>query len=260
MASAQKQYTNEMKRKFGYYATWNPGVPVKLGDIGTFKKNIFTRISDLDSFGIKFEIRPDDTKTPLEYASQGSVAITTKLSGNIAPPGSVFANADAGIIVEFSAENATLFKANNTTSPSIRDTVKVGDEVMKLYRDGKWNKNWVVVTELIEAESATIIISNTAGGKVELKANANIDAPYFDIADGKFNFSPSFSNGLETRIISAEGLTPLFKIMGMKTRLFLKPVFRGKAIDALDLITPVSARTEHRDSIYFGYISGSQRE
>ncbi len=260
MASAQKQYTNEMKRKFGYYATWNPGVPLKLGDVGTFRRNVFTRISDLESFAIQFEIRPDITKTPLEYMSKGSVALTTKLSGNIAPQGSVLANADAGVIVDFSSENATLFKANNTTSPSIRDTVKLGEEIINLYREGKWNKDWVVVTELIEAESATIIISNSAGGKLELKVNANIDAPYFDIADGKFNFSPSFSSGLETRIISGEGLTPLFKIMGMKSRLFLKPVFRGKALDAIDFITPSSARSEHRDAVYFGYISDNARE
>lgn len=64
MASAQGQYTNEMKKKFGYYATWNPGVPLKLGDIGTFSDNVFTRLSNLTDRGIEFEIRPDETKTP----------------------------------------------------------------------------------------------------------------------------------------------------------------------------------------------------
>ncbi len=260
MASAQGQYTNEMKKKFGYYATWNPGVPLKLGDIGTFSDNVFTRLSNLTDRGIEFEIRPDETKTPLEHNSEGSVSVTTKLSGTVAPQGSVLTNLDAGIIVEFSKENSTLFKANNTTSPSIKDTIKLGEQVLKLYREGKWNKNWVIVTELVEAENATVIISNNSNSKIELKANANIDAPTFDIADAEFKFSTQFSKGLETKIISAEGLTPLFKVMGMKTRIFLPPIFKTKKVMAFDLVTPETASKEYKDEIYFGYISGDERE
>lgn len=260
MASAQGQYTNEMKKKFGYYATWNPGVPLKLGDIGTFNDNVFTRLSNLADRGIEFEVRPDETKTPLEHNSEGSVSVTTKLSGTVAPQGSVLTNLDAGIIVEFSKENSTLFKANNTTSPSIKDTITLGEQVLKLYREGKWNKNWVIITELVEAENATVIISNNSNSKIELKANANIDAPTFDIADAEFKFSTQFSKGLETKIISAEGLTPLFKVMGMKTRIFLPPIFKNKKVMAFDLVTPETAKKEYKDEIYFGYISGDERE
>lgn len=260
MASAQRQYTNEMKRKFGYYATWNPGVPLKLGDIGTLNNNVFNRLSNLSEREIEFEIRPDETKTPLEHNSEGSVSVTTKLSGTVAPQGSVLTNLDAGIIVEFSKENSTLFKANNTTSPSIKDKINLGEQVLKLYKEGKWNKNWVIVTELVEAENATVIISNNSNSKIELKANANIDAPTFDIADAEFKFSTQFSKGLETKIISAEGLTPLFKVMGMKTRIILPPIFKTKKVMAFDLVTPETAKNEYKDEIYFGYISDDERE
>lgn len=260
MTSAQKQYTDEMKKKFGYYATWNPGIPLKLGDIGIIKGNVFTKISDLESCGMSFEIREDKTPISLEHNSQGSITFTTKLSGTAAPQGSILASADAGVIVEFSKENSTLFKAKNTTTPSIKDTTKLGDKIIKLYNEGKWNKSWVVITELVEAENATIIISNTSNGKIELKANANIDAPKFDIADAKFDFSTQFSRGLETTIVSTAGLTPLFKVMGMKTRLFLPPVLKSKSMNAFDMITPATAKTEYKDDIYFGYISEDERE
>ncbi len=62
MKGPQEQYTDEMEKYFGYYATWNPGLNLALGDIGTFKDNVFTKISDLDSFGVKFEVRDDPTK------------------------------------------------------------------------------------------------------------------------------------------------------------------------------------------------------
>lgn len=260
MTSAQEQYTDELKKKFGYYATWNPGVPLQLGDIGTFVDNVFTRLSNLEDMGIQFDTRPDESKTVLEHNSQGSVSVTTKLSGTLAPQGSVLTNLDAGIIVEFTKQYSTLFKANNTTSPSIKDTIKLGDQVVRLYHEGKWNKKWVIITELVKAESATVIISNSSNGKIELKANANINSPTLDIADASFQFSTQFSRGLETKIISEDDLTPLFKVMGMKTRIFLPPVFTTRKVAALDMVTPESAKNKYKDDIYFGYISNDERE
>ena len=234
MTSAEKQYTNEMKKKFGYYATWNPGLPLELGDIGTFDGNVFTHRSNLSEKGIEFEIREDNSRSELEHNSNGSVAITNKLAGKIPPPGSVLADVDAGIIVEFSKENATVFKANNTTTPTIKDKDKVGDQVLELYNEGKWKKEWMVITELIVAESATVIISKKSNSKIELKANANIKLPALDIADAKFEFSSAFARGLETKIITAEGLTPLFKVMGVKKRIFRDSIFKSEDLTQKD--------------------------
>lgn len=260
MKGPQEQYTDEMEKKFGYYATWNPGVNLSLGDVGTFKDNAFTRISDLKSFGIDFEINKDLSKTDLEYNSKGSVSTTTKLSGTAAPQGSVLTDLDLGIIVEFSKENSILFKANGTVTPNIKDTVKIGNQVLDLYKEGKWNKQWVIITELVEADSATIIISNSSNAKIELKANANIDALDIDIADAKFEFSGQFSRGLETKIIAKEGLNPLFKVMGLKTRIFLPPIFKARGIVAIDMLTPDKAKSEYNDQVYFGYITNDLRE
>lgn len=260
MKSAQRQYTNEMKRKFGYYATWNPGVPLQLGDIGIFKNNIFTKISDLESRGITFETREDQDRVDLEHNSQGSVTVTTKLAGTVAPQGSILADGDAGIVVEFGRENSTLFKANNTVSPSIKDTIKLGNQILDLFKQGKWNKDWAIITELVKAESARVIISNSSSSKIELKANANVDAPAFDIADASFEFSTLVSKGLETKIVASEGITPLFKSMGIKTRMLVPPVFKAKGINAFDLLTPDAANEAHSDDIYFGYLSTEERE
>lgn len=261
MKGPQEQYTDELKSKFGYYATWLPGRPLSLGDIGVFTDNVFTRLRGLEDAGIKdWDTLPDPSAEDLEYHSVGNVSVTTKLSGTISPQGISLANADAGLIVEFGHENSILLKANQTRTPSIKDTVKLGEQVLKLYMEDKWDKKWVVVTELVTAESATILISNTKTGIIELKANANIDAINIDIADAKFQFSAIFFRGLETKIIAQSGLTPLFKIMGIKTRIFLPPVFRAKRLSPLDLITPEKAKTEYKDKIYFGYIDSNENE
>jgi len=260
MKAVEKQYTDEMKENFGYYAAWNPGVPLQLGDIGTLDGNVFTRIGSLSDQNISFEKRPDPTKINLEYNSHGNVTLTTKLEGAIAPVGSILKDTDAGIVVEFGKENSTLFKANNTTSPSIKDQIKLGDEVLKLYRDGKWDKHWMVITELVEAESATIIISNNSNAKIELKANANISASAIDIADAKFGFSTQISHGLETSIISKEGLTPLFKVMGIRLRFLAAPIFKAASINEFDLLTPETAETEYKEKICFVDILDDEKQ
>ncbi|MGV8915834.1 MAG: hypothetical protein ACOH1X_10355 [Kaistella sp.] len=229
MASAQDQYTKEMYKKFGYHATWLPGVNLQLGDIGTMDNGVFTRNGNIKKQGISFEIREDKTRTTLEYYSQGGVSVSQKLSGKAAPPGSVFGDIDAGIIVEFLKDKAVLFKANNTSSPSIEDAIALGKEVLKRYEAGEWNKNYVIITEILEAETLTVLISNQANTKVELKAQANIKASHFDIADAAFKFGTEIKGGLETHIIAQEGATPLFKMMGIKKGILRPTVFEAMA-------------------------------
>jgi hypothetical protein len=261
MASAERQYTREMMKRFGgYYATWNPGVNLKLGDIGLLKNNVFTRISNLASLGVAFGIREDPTKLPLEYQSQGAVEVTTKVSGTAAPVGSVLANADAGVIVEFSKSHATLFRALGTSSPSIEDSIALETAILSLYGQGKWKSSWVVITELVSAESATIIISNSSSGKIELKATANVQAPSIDLADLSLGFSTQFAKGLETKIVATESLTPLFKVMGLKTKLFLSAELTTKHIAPMDLVTPDSSKSTHKGKLYLGYITSKTQQ
>jgi hypothetical protein len=246
-----KKYTKELKRQFGYLATWLPGTPLSLGDIGVLRNNEFTKISNLADLGITFEIELDSTKADIEHSSKGAVSISTKASGAIATQGSVLGEIDAGVTVVFSKESAILFKANGTTSPSIKDQIKLGKEILKLYKEGKWDKDWAVVTEKVDAESATILISSSKNGKIELKAKGEIETKNIDIADAELDFELSYSKDLSTKIFAEESLTPLFKASKVKSRLFLPPAFKMNKIHSMDFMTPDKAK-QNEEFIYFG--------
>jgi len=212
--SAQKQYIKEIKKEFraGYNATWLPGVPLELGAIGVFDKDgTFHRKANLKDRKVNFTVLPDHTGEELAYKSQGSASITTKLSGQVPIQGSSLGENDAGVIVNFSKNKLILFKAKNVTYPSIADQIQLEEDIMKLYEQGKWKKEWCVITQLAIAESATIIISNSANNKIELKAKANIKATEIDIVDAAFDFSVLSENEKDIIIIAKSGLTPLFK-------------------------------------------------
>ena len=250
MNTAVKQYTKELYKQFNYLATWLPGTPLNLGDIGVLNKNEFVAISNLKELGIAFEVEEDTTKSDLKYLSNQAVSITTKLAGTAPVLNSVLSEADAGFSVEFSRENAVLFKANGTLSPRIKNQIKLGEEIIERFKKGEWDKNWVVITELIKADSSTIIISSSSNGKIELRAKANISAGNLDIANASLNLEPKFEKDLETNIICGDKLTPLFKASKVKNRWFSDPVFRTRKITPINFLTPKSA-IESPESIYF---------
>jgi len=244
-----KKYTQELHKQFSYFATWVPGTPLELGDIGVFKNHVFTKKANLSDQHIQFEQENDDTKSDMEHTSKGAVTWINKTSGSVLP-NSVLTDADAGIVVNFSKENAVLFKAKGTRTISIKDQIALGKEIEKRYNLGTWEKEWAVVTELIVADSATILISSSGEGKIELKANADVKTPQMDIADAKLELTTSFSKDLDTKIVARQGLTPLFKVSKIKKGPFKGPKFEIKTRDiALDTTV-----TETETSVEFGEV------
>jgi len=244
-AGPQFQYTNDLKKHFGYYATWNPGLHLQLGDIGILQGNVFTRIGHLRFQKINFEVNADDT-TPadISYKTEGAVNVTTKLSGTAALPGSILKDTDAGLTIEFNKKNAIFFEADQTLTSTIADTIGLGEAVLKSFEDGKWDKNWVVITELVTAKAATILISSLAGAKIELKVTTSVSAPAIDLADASLGLSTQFSKSMDTTIIAQAGITPLFKAMKIRTPLFGEPNFEPLNVSAFDLLTPQTISIE----------------
>ncbi len=220
-----KMYTDELKKQFGYLATWLPGTPIALGDIGKMEHNVFNKISNLSDLGISFEVQADDTPSDIEHNSQGSVSVSFKAAGRAALPGSSLGELDAGISVSFSKEHAILFKANGTTSPSIKNQIGLGQEILKRYKAGDWDKNWVVVTEVVNADSATILISGSADSKIELKAKGGIELAKIDIADADLGLETTVSKDLSTKILAEKALNPLFKVSKVQKKFFKDPGF-----------------------------------
>jgi len=230
MKPVNKQYIREIKKRYGgYHATWAPGVPLQVGDIGDFDKDgAFQRLANLSDLKIAFEIRTDNTNNQLDYTSQNKVDVITKLSGQIVP-NSVLKDIDAGVIVAFKKGSSVLFKAKNVRYDSIKNIIQVENEVIKLYGKNNWKKEWCIITELAIAESATIIISNSSSSKIELKANVGIGTANINIADASLDFSIQSAKDLSTTIIAQEGLTPLFKVRKLKLKggLFTPPIPDG---------------------------------
>jgi hypothetical protein len=212
MKAMVKRYITDLYSQFHYYATWLPTSTIEVGSIGTFTGREFERLSHLRNEGIDFEIQEDTNQADLDYSSEGAVTISPKLSGKAPVSGSVLSEVDAGFTVDFSKKNAIVFRAKGVVCSSIKDQIRLGRDLKKKYDEGKWDKKWVVIKELVRAESATILISGATSSRVELKATANVGAAKLDIADASLSLNVAFEKNIGTKIVAEKGLTPLFKV------------------------------------------------
>lgn len=252
-----RKYKRVLRREFGYLATWLPGRPIELGDIGIMKNKQFHKISNISELGISFEEEPDETKDNLEYQNQNQVLVTQKLSGDVAPAESSLIQADAGIILEFKKKGGIIFKASGVTYPSIKDKIKLNRDIIDLFLKGMWLKDWAVVTEVAKAESSTIIISKSSNSKVELKAKGEIKAGNINIADTNLDFDVTFSGDFILKIIAEQTLTPLFNVSKLMNKGILPSnLHKNKPnlnqLSSMDLVTPHLAK-DNPDMIFLNY-------
>ncbi len=214
-----KQYTNSLFEQYHYFANWLPDEPRDLGDIGTLDKNYFDYRGSLWTSGFdrnNFPIRQGGSFTDIKYITSRHVSETVKIRGKAALKESALGKMDAGLIVEFNKENSIYFKAKGTKISLISNQIALGDKIIRRYNDGKWKKEWVVVVEKVEADSATCLISSSDKSRIELIAKGNIPTANIDIADASAQFETALSRDLSTQIVAGKNITPLFKLKGIK--------------------------------------------
>ncbi len=216
-----KQYLKEMNGKFLYRATWEPNKPLRIGDIGILEKGVFSHRSTLESENIPMEVRVDENEGSLKYNSEGSVDIKTKLAGKAKMPQSQLGELDAGFSIHFSREKSIVFQLNGAKTHIITNVGAIETEVLSRFMQNKWRKNWVIITELIEGKEGTIIISNSKESSIELKAKANVNpSANIDIADASLDLGVVSKKNIGTEIIGKGGLTPLYRVAGIKKKIF----------------------------------------
>ncbi len=210
-----ESYVKEINKHLGYMAFWLPDSSYGLGTIGVIDNDgIFDPISDLESMGISFEVEQRPGKSNIDYTSAGNVTLNTKVAGKLLS-GSKLDKADAGFVLDMGRKHSILFQANDVTTTRIKDKVRLGKGIARLYKEDIWKKEWVVITELKTAASTTIFISSNRNSRVELKVTASAKPAKLDIADASLGLDIVSEKGVSFKAIAEGGLTPLFKVSGI---------------------------------------------
>jgi hypothetical protein len=216
------------KKTHGLRPTWLPNSPLQIGDVGILENDVFIKESTLKECGIFFEVQTSKNDSTMDFSSGGGITLTTKLKGKVNPKALNLGEADAGFIIEFKHENGLFFKLNGYRTIYISNLGIVKKEVLNRFKVGQWDKDLVIISELIEAKSATIILSDKANSKIELKAQSNLNVVTMDIADASLNLRLESGQTFATTILGQEGITPFYRAIGVKQPLFSKSLVGGR--------------------------------
>jgi hypothetical protein len=223
MSAVNVQYTRELRKRFGYSATWVPTSDVRLGDVGRLQNYEFERVATLADFGVQFDRRDSLTTSSLNYTSEHGVSFAIKASGELPPLGSGLVKADAGIIISFDAGGAIVLQAARCVMTSIENQHELARGILALYEGGEWDEDFVAVTEVVQAGRTTVLVSSSSDGSVVLKAKGDIELGSLSLAAADARLRVSRSRNIGTQIVAEGGLTPLFKAHGVRKR-WLRPL------------------------------------
>lgn len=124
MAKPYARYAKEIRDRLHYGATWTPGTPLKLGQVGTFENGVFVPKSNLGALGIKrFELEADSKATSYTYSSSSGVSLNFKAKGASSQTFKSLAEAEAGVAISFTRENAVVFGVSDRYEHRIADVV-----------------------------------------------------------------------------------------------------------------------------------------
>jgi hypothetical protein len=213
--SITEQYTDEIHQALKYWATWLPGTPLKLGDCGPVDGRVFTPEASLSDFGITFDVTRDTTGTDLQHASEGAVNYRVQLSGGTqlipnVPQGS------AGLEVTFAGERAVVFVVRDGLIDRIANVHALTGTLLSAIRSGDFPREYAVVTQLVTAGVATVLISNGNEAGFSVTAKADFTAGLLDLASAQAGLTRVSSHRIQTEVLAERGITPLFKLVGFK--------------------------------------------
>ncbi len=170
--SAADVYTDEVHGQLQRYATWLPTDNIKVGAVGILHDKVFDRYSDLKNFGIAFnQIKDPNTNASYKFMSAGVSEVEIAASVSDVPT-SVGIGA-AKLRIGFSKSHSVYLALYKCTGYAIDNLVDLGRKILELVERNEWQLDYVVVTRVVKAESATILQAEAKNTEINLEGDAS---------------------------------------------------------------------------------------
>jgi hypothetical protein len=218
MSNSAQFYLDRIHNSTGHYrATWfPPDRPIHIGDLVKINdEGGLSNWGSLKGLGIEPEVEATPSSANMDLSYRRDVQIQPKLAGKV-PLDGILSKAEAGINVKFNKGNEFIFEIAGYTTHVITNVAAIAVKVLELYKSGQWDKELLIVTELITADTATIIISGKGSSSLDLKLSADADIGDVKLTDASLQLKTGSKTGDVSEFISLKGISPLYKVMGLK--------------------------------------------
>ena len=240
-------------------AAWPPASPMKVGHVGRFLgDHVFDQETSLGVCGIEFSVDDEPGPGVLSYTSEGVTESGVKAGTRVPDLASGAITAKAQVRIGFQREHGIIFRASGLRYQTMRDQPRMARNVARLAESGQWGRDWYVVTQVVHAASATILISDAPAAEVELSLAADAEAGGIGLPGIELPGIELFGAGLAPRvvrythmhvlIVDEGGLAPLFKAKRVRRTFFgdvtLKAGFGPADVSAIEDLDDTSFERE----------------
>jgi hypothetical protein len=188
-----KQYTQAIHQKFGYLANWLPNTPLKLGDIVVRTPTGFRHVETLRNLRISYRTRRSK-KALLEHTAHSTIKARVGLGGS-----------GAGLSLGFGENGGFVFQAKGCEVQTIEDFDDVRIEMLDLFYEQIWKRDWILVDTIVKAARTNILVSEGAN------ASLDIDGPADMAQMLTANLGVIAQSGSLTKFLAEADLVPLFQ-------------------------------------------------
>jgi len=248
---ADRIFRKAFNRHFtNHHANFPPSRPISIGDFGVIENNYIKVIGNIKSiYGIDYDILNDDSPTIEEFNSSDSVSISFTGKGELKPSGSIAAK--ACVDISFSSESSFFFSAGEVSYNSMKDIVLIGERIIKLYKEKKWKKEYVLITNLLQAKRTVLVISGASESSISIEAQSDsvLKLKLHDLS-AKIDFGSS--SKVAYKIIGDDILQIGMGLSKVYNPIFQEPVIKTRGFkNALEQI-------DNTDTVIFGNIDLSK--
>ncbi|MEV4496132.1 hypothetical protein AB0J84_10545 [Micromonospora arborensis] len=103
--------------------------------------------------------------TSYDYASHDGAQVSTWVAADGDPVISGIAQGNAGLRIRFSRAGAFVLKADKVTVQSLANLADVDRRILARHRAGKWERDWVLVSEVARGGPAITVVSGSSDGE-----------------------------------------------------------------------------------------------
>ena len=227
--SAGRKYARYVRNQTGWWGAYPPQAPMVVGHIYTIHDGSPKyESSTFDWPGWSAGLAVEKVRSPgtLSYSAHASRTVTAAAAAQVPAGAPLPAGVDAEVNLEFSRRAGFVMDLETDVTDRYRDIGAVKKWILAAAKNGSWDLNYVLVTEVMHAESATIVISEDRNSTVTLAASTALPA-VFSLADPKLGLGITRTNGSTMSAICGEA-TPLYQCLRVR-----KPWFRSQRAELL---------------------------
>src|ERR1700742_1906557 len=168
-------YLREIRDSLGYLATWLPSEPLAVGSVGVLDGDgRFHEETTLERMGISLNVVRGAAQAQIKHRSADGTSVEFKAAGKAPAENSALTVNDAGFVVTLSRKHAIVFEAVGCQHEKLEDVDDVGNQIVDRVDARLWKARYVVITGIVRAESATVLISSGSEGKFEATIGAAV--------------------------------------------------------------------------------------